>query len=153
MSGILQKSNVIATRSYLRSICHTTTKSKDVTPISSRASSQPKSNHPAEEPSLPSFSLLQQIREARPATRYTVYAGLGLMAAVETTFWLSVARAKFFPATSEEAKQHDAELLERIRGAIKGYRQVWMRNYGRYYGAYQWGLEYGGLDGLENKRQ
>jgi hypothetical protein len=103
--------------------------------------------------SFPSFSLFQQIREARPAVRYTVYAGLGLMATVETTFWLHVLRAKFFPRASDEERSEDDELLLRLRDAMKSYSYVWMRNYGRYYGAYVWGVGYGGLGGLDDEQQ
>jgi hypothetical protein len=129
-----------------RSLRQSTRPSKDMP--TNPGSPSPKPKQHTENPSLPSFSLLQQIREARPAVRYTVYAGLGLMATVETTFWFNVLRAKFFPRASDEEKSEDEELLHRLRDAMKGYRYVWMRNYGRYYGAYVWGLGYGGLDGL-----
>jgi hypothetical protein len=102
--------------------------------------------HQSENPSLPSFNIFHQIREARPAVRYTVYAGLGLMATVESTFWFQVIRAKFFPSTSEEQQRKNEEFLWRLRSAIKSARMVYIRNYGRYYGAYLWGLGYGGLD-------
>ncbi|KAH7394377.1 hypothetical protein BKA66DRAFT_456206 [Pyrenochaeta sp. MPI-SDFR-AT-0127] len=107
-------------------------------------------HHHSENPSLPSFNLWHQIREARPAVRYTVYAGLGLMATVESTFWFNVLKAKFFPSASEAEKEIAEEFLERIGVAVKGYRKVWMKNYGRYYGAHLWGVGYGGLDGLED---
>ncbi|KAL6705975.1 hypothetical protein ACN47E_006254 [Coniothyrium glycines] len=80
-------------------------------------------------------NLLHVIREARPVVRYTVYAGLGLMAAAESTFWYNVLSAKFFPSSNvEEQEKHD-RLLDNVRAAIKGFRGVWMNNYGRYYGA------------------
>jgi hypothetical protein len=109
----------------------------------------PKGNQHSEEPSLPSFSLFQQIRDSKPAVRYIIYAGLGLMATVETTFWFNVLRAKFFPGTSDKKKVENEEFLQRLRDAVKGYRTVWMKNYGRYYGAYVWGLGYGGLDRID----
>ena len=83
--------------------------------------------------------------------RYTVYAGLGLMVTVESAFWLNVLRAKFFSSASEEEKEKADEFLGSVRGAISGYRKVWMGNYGRYYGAYVWGLGYGGLDGFSDE--
>ncbi|KAI4921048.1 hypothetical protein J4E85_009163 [Alternaria conjuncta] len=105
-------------------------------------------NHQAENPSLPSLNLFKLVRDSKPAVRYTVYAGLGLMATVETTFWFHVLRAKFFPRASAEEQEKADALLERLGEAMKNYRHVWMRNYGRYYGAHVWGLGYGGLDGL-----
>ena len=110
--------------------------------------STPRPNHQAENPSLPSFNLFKLVRDAKPAVRYTVYAGLGLMATVETTFWFHVLRAKFFPRVSAEEQAKADALLERLNEAIKTYRHVWMANYGRYYGAHVWGLGYRGLDGL-----
>ena len=109
----------------------------------------PKPNQNAENPSVPSLNLWSTIREARPAVRYTVYAGLGLMATVESTFWFKVLKAKFFPSVSQEEQEQADQFLETIRGAVKGYRKVWLRNYNRYYGAHLWGLGYGGLDGLD----
>ena len=129
-----------------RTLHHSPRPPKD--PSTNPASSS-KPDHHAENPPPPSFNLLQQIREARPAVRYTVYAGLGLMTTVETTFWFNVLRAKFFPRASGEKQRDDDELLERMGDAVKGYRRVWMGNYGRYYGADVWGLGYGGLDGLD----
>lgn len=71
------------------------------------------------------------------------------MVTVESTFWFHVLKAKFFPTTSEEQKRKNEELLERIGDAVEGLRAVYVRNYGRYYGAYTWGLGYGGLNGLD----
>lgn len=110
----------------------------------------PTPNQQPGNPSLPSFNLFHHLREARPAVRYTVYAGLGLMATVESTFWFHVLRAKFFPRAVEADRQQDDELLTRLESAVAGYRAVWMRNYQRYYGAHVWGLGYGGLDNLED---
>ncbi|USP79107.1 uncharacterized protein yc1106_06381 [Curvularia clavata] len=101
-------------------------------------------------PSLPSFNLFHHLQEAHPGIRYTVYAGLGLMVTVESTFWFHVLRAKFFPRALEADRQQDDELLNRLKSAVAGYRVVWMKNYQRYYGAHMWGLDYGGLDGLED---
>jgi hypothetical protein len=109
----------------------------------------PTPHHHAENPSLPTLNLFRLLREARPAVRYTVYAGLGLMATVETTFWFYVLRAKFFPRASQQEQQKADALLERVNDAFNSYRCVWMANYGRYYGAYMWGLGYGGLDGIQ----
>ncbi|EMD87125.1 hypothetical protein COCC4DRAFT_109611, partial [Bipolaris maydis ATCC 48331] len=91
-------------------------------------------------PSLPSINLVHHLREARPAVRYTVYAGLGLMATVESTFWFHVLRAKFFPRATQADRQRDDELLDSFKSAIAGVRQAWMGNYQRYYGAHLWGL-------------
>ncbi|KAI4680276.1 uncharacterized protein J4E84_007924 [Alternaria hordeiaustralica] len=107
-------------------------------------------DHQAENSLLPSFNLFKLVRDAKPAVRYTVYAGLGLMATVETTFWFYVLRAKFFPRASAEEQEKADALLQRLSEAMKNYRHVWMTNYNRYYGAHMWGLGYGGLDGLEN---
>jgi hypothetical protein len=112
------------------------------------SSTTPRPDHHAGNPSLPTFNLFKLVREAKPAVRYTVYAGLGLMATVETTFWFHVLRAKFFPRASEEEQDKADALLRRLSEAMKNYRHVWMANYGRYYGAYVWGLGYGGLDDL-----
>jgi hypothetical protein len=115
---------------------------------SSRLLESPKAPPPPEDASLPSFNLWHQIRDARPAVRYTVCAGLGLMATVESTFWFNVIKAKFFPSAEADEQAKAEEFLGSIRDAVKGYRKVWMSNYGRYYGAHLWGLGYGGLDGL-----
>ena len=146
--GSLQNLNVVHHRSLHQSIGS----SKDTPTEPASSPPELRLGQCNEDPSRASFSLLQQIREARPTIRYTVYAGLGLMATVETTFWFNVLRARFFPRASGEEKSDDEELLHRLRGAMKGYRHVWMRNYGRYYGAYLWGLGYGGLDGLWSDR-
>lgn len=62
------------------------------------------------------------------------------MATVESTFWLSIIKAKFFPSTSEEEKEKAEQFLESVRGAVAGYKATWMGNYGRYYGGYVWGV-------------
>ena len=95
-----------------------------------------------------SLNLWAQIKEARPAVRYTVYAGLALMATAESTFWFNVVRAKYFPPQAVEEKEEADRFLQDLRNAVKSYRSVWLANYNRYYGAYAWGLGYGGLDGL-----
>lgn len=106
---------------------------------------------PPQEKSTSSPNLWAQIREARPGVRYTVYVGLGLMVTAETTFWLNVIRTKYFPSKVAEEQKEAARFMEDLRAAIKGYRVVWMRTYNRYYGAYIWGVGYGGLDGLHDK--
>ncbi|KAH7391042.1 hypothetical protein DE146DRAFT_153021 [Phaeosphaeria sp. MPI-PUGE-AT-0046c] len=108
-------------------------------------SSQPstKANTPSPsltDPSLPSFNLFHLLRNVRPAVRYTVYFGLGLMATVETTFWFHVLKAKFFPAKEEGQRAKAAEFLERVSDAVKGVRGAWMGNYRRYYEGYVWGV-------------
>ena len=112
--------------------------------------STPRPDHQAVNPSLPSFNLFKLVREAKPAVRYTVYAGLGLMATVETTFWYHVLRAKFFSRSSAEEQDRADAFLARLNEAMRNYRHVWTANYGRYYGAYMWGLGYGGLDCLDS---
>lgn len=101
-----------------------------------------------QENSTSPFNLWAQIREARPAVRYTVYAGVGLMATAETTFWFNVIKAKYVPYTGEEERENAARFVKDLQAAVKGYRAVWMKNYSRYYGAYIWGVDYGGLDNL-----
>lgn len=110
-------------------------KSSTPTPIPSTKPSQAHEN-----PTLPSFNLFHAVRGSRPAVRYTVYAGLGLMASVESTFWISLIKAKFFPSNSEEEKQKAEEFLARIREAVADYKATWMPNYWRYYGGYVWGV-------------
>ncbi|KAF2820689.1 hypothetical protein CC86DRAFT_116650 [Ophiobolus disseminans] len=95
---------------------------------------------PPSNPSLPSFNLLHEVRTARPAVRYTIYAGLGLMATVESTFWFNVIKAKCFPSSSPGDKEEAEEFLANLRGALEGYKAAWMTNYGRYYGGYVWGV-------------
>ncbi|KAJ4337751.1 hypothetical protein N0V87_004499 [Didymella glomerata] len=111
-----------------------------------RHASSRKVDPPQENPSL---NLWSQIRSARPAVRYTVYGGLGLMVTAETTFWFNVIRAKYFPSKVSEEREEAVRLLDDIGAAVEGLRAVWMRNYNRYYGAYIWGAGYGGLDGLQ----
>lgn len=108
----------------------------------------PKPEQLAQNPALPSINLVHHLREARPVVRYTVYAGLGFMATVESTFWFYVLRAKFFPRTAQADRQQDDELLDSFKRAVTGFRQAWIGNYQRYYGAHLWGLGYGGLDSL-----
>jgi hypothetical protein len=61
------------------------------------------------------------------------------MVTVETTFWLNVLKARFFPSGTEE--QDEAEdILFRLREGFAGYKANWMGNYGRYYGGYIWGV-------------
>ncbi|KAH8728447.1 hypothetical protein GQ44DRAFT_702313 [Phaeosphaeriaceae sp. PMI808] len=131
-------SQTIIRPTRLRSF-HSTRNSKSshhTTPISPK-----KPNGTKENPSLPSFSLLKEVRSAHPAVRYTIYAGLGLMATVESTFWIKVLKAKFFPSSSsDEESQKSEEFLASIRGALAGYKAAWMGNYGRYYGGYVWGV-------------
>ncbi|KAH6848518.1 hypothetical protein B0T12DRAFT_190279 [Alternaria alternata] len=92
-------------------------------------SSPPLPRQQAENPSLPSFSLIKQLQNTKPAVRYTVYAGLGLIATVETTFWFHVLRAKFFPRASRDEQDKADALLDRLRDAMRGYHHVWMANY------------------------
>jgi hypothetical protein len=105
-----------------------------------RYSTEPSKPPPQPNPSLPSFNLLREIQNASPVVRYTVYAGLGLMVTVESTFWINVIRAKFFPAKSEEERAKAEELMENLNEAVTGARKAWMGNYGRYYGGYVWGV-------------
>lgn len=120
-----------------QAIHHSAPISKSSTPTSSIPK---KPDRPAENPSFLSFSLFHEVRNARPAVRYTVYAGVGLMATVESTFWFNVIRAKFFPSSSPEDKEKAEEFLVNLRGAVAGYKATWMTNYGRYYGGYVWGV-------------
>jgi hypothetical protein len=117
---------------------HPATPTSTTPPTSTKLSPQPQ-NHPPN-PTLPAFNLFHALRDSRPAVRYTVYAGLALMATVESTFWLTVIKAKFFPASSEEEKERAEDVLNRLREAIGNARGAWMRNYGRYYGRYVWGV-------------
>ncbi|KAF2033184.1 hypothetical protein EK21DRAFT_39204, partial [Setomelanomma holmii] len=102
--------------------------------------SSPKLTTPPENPTLPSFNLFHAVRDSRPAVRYTVYAGLGLMVSVESTFWYNVLKARFVPSKSEEEKEKAEIFLGRVRGAVQGYGAAWMGNYWRYYGGYVWGV-------------
>ena len=94
-----------------------------------------------------SLNLWVQIGEARPAVRYTVYAGVGLMVTAESTFWFHVIKAKFSLLKSAEENEEAHEFLHDLRAVVTSYKIVWMGNYGRYYSAYVWGADYGGLDG------
>jgi hypothetical protein len=91
-------------------------------------------------PTLPSINIFREVRNTHPAVRYTIYAGLGLMATVESTFWFNVIKANFFPAKSEEEQLRAQELMENLHEAVVGARAAWMGNYGRYYGGYVWGV-------------
>jgi hypothetical protein len=104
--------------------------------------SQPPTAPPAlpPNPTLPSINIFHEVRNARPAVRYTVYAGIGLVATVESTFWFNVIKAKFFPAKSEEEQLRAQEFMENLHEAVTGARAAWMGNYGRYYGGYVWGV-------------
>jgi hypothetical protein len=52
--------------------------------------------------------------------RYTVYAGLGLMITVESSFWFNIIKAKFFPAKSDEERAKAEELMENYGGYVWG---------------------------------
>ncbi|KAF1914314.1 hypothetical protein BDU57DRAFT_519247 [Ampelomyces quisqualis] len=91
-------------------------------------------------PPLPTFNLVHALRDSSPAVRYTVYAALALMATAESTFWLTVLKAKFFPSSSDAEKERAEVVLSRLRQAIKTARGNWMRNYGAYFGGYIWGI-------------
>jgi hypothetical protein len=91
-------------------------------------------------PPLPSFNLFHAIRDSHPAVRYTVYAGLGLMATAESTFWFHIIKAKFFPSASEDEQKQADQILGNLREAIASYKANWMGNYWRYYGGYVWGV-------------
>jgi hypothetical protein len=115
------------------------------TPASRFFSTTPPSNianskHANNNQSITSSNLLKEVRASLPAVRYTVYAGLGLIAIIESTFWFNVLRANFFPSKSEEGEKKARVLLERVRGAVDGVKAAWMGNYGRYYGRYVWGV-------------
>lgn len=97
----------------------------------------------------PASALFAEIKTARPAVRYTLYAAFALMVAGESTFWYKVLSARFFPPPLEEDRLAADRLLADVGAAVQGYRAVWMANYAKYYGVYLWGLGYGGLDGLE----
>ncbi|KZM22130.1 hypothetical protein ST47_g6743 [Ascochyta rabiei] len=105
-----------------------------------------KAHPPQESPPTPAFGLWAELKETRPVVRYTVYAGIALMATAESAFWFSVARAKYFPSTQEEEEGKTDPFLQGLQAAVRGYKAVWMRNYGRCYDAYIWGVDYGGLD-------
>ncbi|KAF9691962.1 hypothetical protein EKO04_010087 [Ascochyta lentis] len=123
--------------------------STHLAPFSRRHISSQKAHPPQENLPTPAFSLWAELKATRPAVRYTVYAGIGLMATAESTFWFNVARAKYFPSTQEEEKGKADQFLQELQAAMQGYKAVWMGNYGRYYDAYIWGADYGGLDGLQ----
>jgi hypothetical protein len=128
--------------SQSRAVRHFTqpTRPPTPTPIPTPTPSSQKHETFHEDPSFSSFNLFQQIRSSRPAVRYTVYAGFGLMVTVESTFWFNVIKAKLFPSASEEDKRKAEQFLEDVRSAIAGYKATWMGNYGRYYGGYVWGV-------------
>jgi hypothetical protein len=111
--------------------------------------SSPKSDPQEENTSSSPFHLWSQIREARPAVRYTVYAGVGLMVTAESTFWFNVIKAKCFPSKVAGEKEKAEQFLQDLKLVVQGYKAVWMRNYGRHYSTYTWGLDYNGLDGLD----
>jgi hypothetical protein len=136
----------LATRHPLHPI--TTTHLSPRSPSSTTTATKPST--PAQP--APAFALLAEVQRARPAVRYTLYAGFGLMVAAESTFWYNVLRANFFPP-AVETDEHAANdrFLADLRDAVKGYRAVCMSNYASYYGAYLWGLGYGGLHGLERE--
>jgi len=103
--------------------------------------------------SLEISNFFQQLWEARPTIRCIVYAALGLMVTVESTFWFHVLRAKLFPRTEEEAQQRDDELVRRLSEAVANVRRVWMANYKGYYSAYVWGVGYRGLEWVHEEEE
>jgi hypothetical protein len=62
------------------------------------------------------------------------------MVTVESTFWLTVLKAKFWPATTEGEKEKAERILENLQIAIQEARGAWMGNYGMYFGRYVWGV-------------
>jgi hypothetical protein len=124
-----------------RAFHHSIQAAKGPTPVMKASDSIPQSpSQSHENPTLPSFNLFQAIRDSRPAVRYTVYAGLGLMATVESTFWFHVIKAKFFPSSSAEEQQKNDQYLAHVSEAIAEYKSNWMRNYRKYYEGYVWGV-------------
>jgi hypothetical protein len=123
------KTSNVSLRFTIRPRTHTS-------PYSTQSPKPSISSLPHTNPSLPSFNLFSEVRNSRPAVRYTVYAGLGLMATVESTFWFNVIRAKFFPKEKDEAEA----FLANAWNALESGRAAWMGNYGRYYGGYVWGV-------------
>ncbi|EAT81194.1 hypothetical protein HBH56_133340 [Parastagonospora nodorum] len=121
-----------------RAFRHSIQAGKGPAPAIKASDSVPRS--PSHNPTLPSFNLFQAIRDSRSAVRYTVYAGLGLMATVESTFWFHVIKAKFFPSSSAEEQQKNDQYLAHVSEAIAGYKSNWMRSYRKYYEGYVWGV-------------
>ncbi|KAF2868719.1 hypothetical protein BDV95DRAFT_579168 [Massariosphaeria phaeospora] len=89
-------------------------------------------------PSPPTLSFFALVKESSRPVRYTVYAGLGLMATAETTFWTNVIYAKYFAPDDEKEKSE--EFLANAWAFIDGYRRRWIPNYQKYYSSHLWGL-------------
>jgi hypothetical protein len=121
-----------------------------VAPSPKRHMSSHKVNPQQEHSTVSPFNLWAQIREARPAVRYTVYAGIVLMSVAESTFYFTIIKAKYFPSKSVQEKEKADRFLHDLAAVMKGYRAVWLKNYRAYYAAYIWGLGYGGLNELDH---
>ncbi|KAF2729408.1 hypothetical protein EJ04DRAFT_568676 [Polyplosphaeria fusca] len=93
-------------------------------------------NDPDPDNTIPSVNLFKILRQSRPLVRYTVYAGLGLMASAETTFWVKVIQHKYFPTSDTDSEDFFAEVGRRVQR----YRQKWLGFYRDYYSKTLWGL-------------
>jgi hypothetical protein len=94
-----------------------------------------KPNPPDPSPSDSLFHIIR--RDLKGTSRWIVYGSLAVIATAETTFWTNVIYAKYF---AKEGDEQASALLERFQEAIRGYRQRYLFNYGRYYEANLWGL-------------
>lgn len=78
---------------------------------------------------------------------------MGLVVTVESTVWFHVIKAKYFPPEPVEEKEETDQFLHDLRAVVASYKTVWIGNYGRYYSAYVWGANYGGLDGWHDQQE
>lgn len=141
LRSIVSSHYILHNTARLRAFHHSRQAAKGLPQVMKAPTTIPgKSSKPQEELSLPPFSLIHAIGDSRPAVRYTIYAGLGLMATVESTFWFHVIKAKFFLSASAEEQEKADQYLAYVSEAIAGYKSNWMQNYGRYYGGYVWGV-------------
>ncbi|KAF2112101.1 hypothetical protein BDV96DRAFT_581121 [Lophiotrema nucula] len=63
----------------------------------------PRPQNKTDSPSSPTFNLFVLIKDAPRPYRYTVYAGVGLLACMETTFWVKVIQHKYFPTSENDS--------------------------------------------------
>ncbi|KAF2258442.1 hypothetical protein CC78DRAFT_114635 [Lojkania enalia] len=87
-------------------------------------------------PSTPSLNLFSLLRECSLPVRCTVYAGLSVLAAMETTFWINVIRYRYFSPEKDKADEFFVE----VRKRVQRYRELWIQSYGEYYSGTLWGL-------------
>jgi hypothetical protein len=88
-------------------------------------------------PSIPTGSLRETLKDLKGPTRWIVIGSFLVLATAESTFWIKVIHANFF---AKEDDDEADEFLQRCKEALRGFRRAWLPNYQSWFGASIWGL-------------